>query len=66
MRVSRKKWEKVYRKIKNVKGLDEHEKVLYARSLAATPDQRWEINETFLRSFGLWGRSALRTFNSNS
>jgi len=66
MKTSLKDWKRVYARIKNVRGLDEHEKVLYARSLAATPDERWQINETYLRSLGLWGRSALKTFGSNS
>ena len=65
MKTSLKDWPKVYRKIKNFRGLDEHEKVLYARSLAATPDERWQINETYLRSLGLWGRSGLKKFGSN-
>jgi len=54
------------RRIKDVRGLDEHEKILYARTLAATPEERWQMNETYLRSFGLWGRSALKKFASNS
>jgi hypothetical protein len=62
---SLKDWRKVYERIKHVRGLDEHGKILYARSLAATPDERWQMNETYLRSFGLWGRSALKTFVSN-
>ncbi|HEX5218271.1 MAG TPA: hypothetical protein VFZ59_01790 [Verrucomicrobiae bacterium] len=62
---SLKDWRRVYERIKRVPGLDEHEKVLYARSLAATPDERWQINETYLRSFGLWGRSALKKFGSS-
>ena len=60
-----KDWPKVYRKLKRMRGLDEHEKVLYARSLAASPDERWQANVTFLRSLGLWGRSALKKFDSN-
>ena len=60
-----KDWPKVYRKLKRMRGLDEHEKVLYARSLAASPDERWQTNVTFLRSLGLWGRSALKKFDSN-
>ncbi len=66
MKTSLKDWPRVFEQIKNVRGLDEHEKVLYARSLAATPDERWRMNETFLRSLGLWGRSGLKTFGSNS
>jgi len=66
MKTSLKDWPKIYQRIKHVRGLDEHEKILYARSLAATPDERWQMNETFLRSFGLWGRSSLKKFASNS
>jgi hypothetical protein len=64
-RTSLKDWPKIHARIKRVRGLDEHEKILYARSLAATPDERWRMNETFLRSFGLWGRSALKKFVSS-
>lgn len=65
MRTSLKDWPKVYQRIKSAPGLDEHERILYARSLAATPEERWQINETYLRSFGLWGRSGMKTFASN-
>jgi hypothetical protein len=57
-------WKKVYRKIQRVRGFDEHEKILYARSLAATPDERWQLNVTFLRSLGLWGHNR-RKSNGN-
>jgi hypothetical protein len=60
-----KDWPKVYRKIKRLRGLDEHEKILFARSLAATSDERWRMSEMYLRSLGLWGRSALKKFDSN-
>jgi len=60
-----KDWRKVYRKLKGMRGLDEHEKVLYARSLAATPDERWQMNVTFLRSLGLWRRSERKKFGFN-
>jgi hypothetical protein len=65
MKTSLKDWPKVYERIKRVRGLDESEKVLYARSLASTPTERWHMNEIYLRSLGLWGRSALKklTFN---
>ena len=66
MKTTLKDWRKVHRRLKRIRGLEEHEKVLYARSLAATPDERWQMNVTFLRSLGLWGRSALRKFDSNS
>ena len=61
-----KDWEKVYERIKGMPDLDEHEKVLFARSLAATPDERWEMNVKFLKSLGLWGSSGLKKFASNS
>ena len=61
-----KDWKKVYRRLDRLHELDEHEKVLYARSLAATPDERWHINVTFLRSLGLWGRCVRKEFDSNS
>ena len=62
MKTSLKDWPKVHERIKHVRGLDEHEKVIYARSLAATPDERWQLTVTFLRSLGLWGRWALKKF----
>ena len=65
MKTSLKDWPKVYERIKRVRGLDESEKVLYARCLAATPTERWQMNVTYLRSLGLWGRSALKKLNSN-
>src|SRR6185503_13142293 len=52
MKTKLKDWPKVYRKIKHVRGLDEHEKVLYARSLAATPEERLEMNFNCLRLLG--------------
>ena len=66
MKTTLKDWPKVYRKLKGMPGLDEHETILFARFAAATPDERWQMNETYLRSFGLWGRSALKKFGSNS
>ena len=34
--------------------LDEAERLLYARSLLATPDERWRLHETYLRSLNLF------------
>ena len=65
MKTTLKDWPKVYHRIRNVRGFDEHEKILYARSLAATPDERWQMNVTFLRSLGLWGRSARKKSGSS-
>jgi len=53
-----KKVARVFEKIKFVRGLSLEEKHLFARTLAATPDERWEMHQTFLRSLGLQKRSA--------
>jgi hypothetical protein len=61
MKTSLKDWRRVYRKLKPMRGMDETERILLARSLAATPDERWEMHENFLRSHGLfshWERRA--------
>ena len=57
-----KKVARVLRKIRHVRGLSEAEKYLFARSLAATPDERWRMHETFLRSHDLYTRSARRKY----
>ena len=64
MKTSLKDWRKVYRKLEGMSSLDEHEKILFARFAAATPDERWEMNVNYLRSLGCWGRSALKKFGS--
>ena len=38
--------------LKELPHLDESERYQIARSLVATPDERWEMNRTFLRSVG--------------
>lgn len=43
-------------------GLSEHERILWARSLAATPDERWRMHQNFLRSLGLFTRSQRKKF----
>lgn len=53
---------RMLRRIEGVRGLDDDEKYLIARSLAATPDERWQLHETFLRSHGLFTRSQRRAF----
>ena len=42
--------------------LSEHEKILFARSLAATPDERWRMHENFLRSLNLYTRSDRKAY----
>jgi hypothetical protein len=57
-----KKTARVLRKIRHVGSLSEDEKYLFARSLAATPDERWRLHENFLRSHGLFSRSERKKF----
>jgi len=49
-------------KNQKMRGLSLEEKVLLAQGLAATPQERWEMHDEFLRSFGLyshWERKKL-------
>ena len=57
-----KKVARMLKKIRNVRGLSEHEKLLFARSLAATPDERWQMHENFLRSHDLYTRSSRKKY----
>lgn len=57
-----KKVARVFEKIRHVRGLSVEEKYLFARSLAATPDERWRMHQNFLRSHGLYTRSERRKF----
>jgi hypothetical protein len=57
-----KKVARVFEKIRHVRGLSVDEKYLFARSLAATPDERWRMHQNFLRSHGLYTRSERRKF----
>ena len=63
-KTSLKDWPTVYQEIKGMPELDEHEKILFARFAAATPDERWRMNVRYLRSLDCWGRSALKKFAS--
>jgi hypothetical protein len=45
---------RVLQKLKNVPGLSIEEKSVHALGLAATPEERWEIFERFVRSAGYW------------
>ena len=57
-----KKVARVFERIRRVQGLSVDEKYLFARSLAATPDERWRMHQNFLRSHGLYTRSERRRF----
>jgi hypothetical protein len=63
--VSEKKYRSALRKLRRgMPQLSEHEAILFARSLSATPDQRWEMNANFLRSLGFSSLSAKRKLSS--
>jgi hypothetical protein len=53
-----KKVRRIPRRIRNEPGLSEDEKYLFARCLAASPEERWRMHENFLRSHGLFTRSS--------
>jgi hypothetical protein len=52
--------------LKELTHLDESERILIARSLVATPDERWAMNRAFLRSAGLLRISDRRKFGFKS
>ncbi|MBE7498855.1 MAG: hypothetical protein HS113_00785 [Verrucomicrobiales bacterium] len=62
----KKRIEQVYQRLQSVRGLSVDEKWLFARSLNATADERWQIHENFLRSHGLYTRSARRAYGFRS
>ena len=41
-------------RLDNVRGLTVEEKSVHALGLAATPQERWELLEKSLRSYGCW------------
>jgi len=48
--------------LERVRSLDEHERLLFARSLAATPTQRWQIHNNIRRSLVFSSPSARKRF----
>ena len=57
-----KKIRRVLQRISGVPNLSEDEKHLFARSLAASPDERWRLHENFLRSHNLFTRSSRKKY----
>ena len=57
-----KKTARMLKKLEKIRGLSDEERYLFARSLAATPDERWQFHVNFLRSHGLYRRSDRRKF----
>jgi hypothetical protein len=53
-----KDWRKVCRKIRKVRGMNEFEKWQWARSLAATPQERWDMNQARIKALGFYELTA--------
>lgn len=61
--MNKKKFRAMKKRLDRVgKGLSEEEKILFARSLSATPDERWRMHENFLRSLNLFTLSARKKY----
>lgn len=56
--------QKWYRRLAKDPLLSEQERWLYARSLAATPFERWMLNENYIRSLPSSARSRLKKSRS--
>jgi len=44
---------RILARLKHVRGLSDEEKSVHALGLAATPQERWDLFENSVRSFGL-------------
>ena len=56
----------IAKRLEAMSHLDESERLLIARSLAATPDERWRLSQSFLRSLGLSKLSERKKFGFKS
>jgi len=54
----------MFTRLKSVRGMSDGEKSVHALGLAATPEERWELNENFIRSLGYWKSSKRKTSGS--
>jgi len=52
-------------RLKSVRGMTDGEKSVHALGLAATPEERWQLNENLIRSLGYWKPSKRKTFASS-
>ena len=50
------------KRLQNVAELDQREKFLWARSLAATPEERWQLNLAALRFYNSFPPSVKHGF----
>ena len=62
--MNKKKYEAQLRRLQKFPELSEHERILFAMSLSATPTERWERHENFLRSHDLFKLSKKKAFAS--
>ena len=60
--MNKKKFDAEMRRLAKFPELSEDERVLFAMSLSATPDERWRRHENFLRSHGLFRHSERKAF----
>lgn len=61
--MSKKKFLAMKKRLGRLDGsLGEEEKILFAKFLAATPDERWRMHENFLRSLNLYTRSSRKAY----
>ena len=57
-----KDWPKVYQKLKRKRFAHDDERILYARTLASSPQERWEMHENYMKLHGCWGWKNRRRF----
>lgn len=60
--VNKKNFQWILRLLDGDRELSVEERILYARSMAMTPDERWQAHENFLRSHGLLTRSQRKAY----
>ena len=60
--VDKKKFAILLNRLKKQGDLSESEAILFARSFAMTPDERWLTHENFLKSHGLFTHSGRKAF----
>ena len=60
--MNKKKFARELKRLERFKDLSVDERILFARSFAMTPDERWATHENFLRSHGLFKHSERKAF----
>ena len=57
-----KDWRKVYKNLEGMRFVHDDKRILYARTLAATPQERYEMMQNYLRLNGINGWKDRRRF----